>query len=155
MPVLCFPDLLIVIADPDGDGCAPVTISWNGPVACVSQPVPKTLLTHKLWNPKETETTLHYKTWSHQQEQWGGGFLLQWHNRYINVRIFIYIATLNLIHWRTRETIIDFCKSNSFLSRPADIMINLACNVFSTPTASMIIMSKIIPLLASFPPLHF
>lgn len=52
---LCFTDLLEVIADPDGDRCAPVTIPWNRPVTRVSQPVPKTLLTHKLWNPAETE----------------------------------------------------------------------------------------------------
>ena len=52
---VCFPDLLKVIADPERDWCAPVTVPRNRPVPCVSQPVPETLLTNKLWNPAETE----------------------------------------------------------------------------------------------------
>lgn len=51
----CFPDLLKVIADPERDGCAPVTVPWNRPVSCISQPVPKTFLTYKFWNPVETK----------------------------------------------------------------------------------------------------
>lgn len=48
-------DLLKIVADPEGDGRSPVAVPWNGPVSCISQPVPKTLLAYKLWNPAETE----------------------------------------------------------------------------------------------------
>lgn len=54
MCVCVFPDLFKVLADPEGDRRAPVTVPGNGPITSVSQPVPETLLTHELWNPART-----------------------------------------------------------------------------------------------------
>lgn len=53
-------DLLKVVADPERDGRSPVAVPWNGPVSCISQPVPKTLLAYKLWNPAEIEIMLWF-----------------------------------------------------------------------------------------------
>lgn len=64
----CVSDLLKVVADPERDGCAPVPVPWNGPVASVSQPVPKTLLTYELWNPEKNRDNVvsgcHQSIWN-------------------------------------------------------------------------------------------
>lgn len=55
------PHLLEVLADPQWDRGAPVSVSGNCPVACISQPISKSLFSHKLWDPainrSETQTT--------------------------------------------------------------------------------------------------
>ena len=40
-----------VLGDPQRDGCAPVAVSGNGPIAGIPEPVVESLLLHKLRNP--------------------------------------------------------------------------------------------------------
>ena len=50
---VCVSDLLKVIADPQRDRRAPITVPGNGPIAGIPQPVPKPLLPYKLRDPGE------------------------------------------------------------------------------------------------------
>lgn len=45
------PYLFQVIADPQWDRGAPVSVSGDGPVTCIFEPIPKALFPHKFWNP--------------------------------------------------------------------------------------------------------
>lgn len=51
--------LFQILADPQGDGGAPVAVARDGPVASVLQPVPKALLPHEIRNPGQNNSSNH------------------------------------------------------------------------------------------------